>query len=62
MSDIRKDTKGRPLTNGESQLPDGKYRFHCIGSSGCRMAVYSANPLGRNDLTTFNERYVVQCT
>lgn len=40
--DIRtKDTKGRNLYQGESQMPDGRYRFRYIDRFGQRKAIYS---------------------
>lgn len=41
MPDKRKDSKGRSLRSGESQLPDGRYKFQYTDSDGCRKAVYS---------------------
>lgn len=41
MPDKRKDSKGRSLRNGESQLPDGRYKFQYTDNDGCRRAVYS---------------------
>ena len=41
MPDKRRDTKGRSLRNGESQPPDGRYKFQYTDNDGCRKAVYS---------------------
>lgn len=41
MSEKRKDPKGRNLRNNESIMPDGRYRFRYIDSTGKRRAVYS---------------------
>ena len=41
MPDKRKDSKGRSLRNGETQLPDGRYKFQYTDNDGCRKAVYS---------------------
>ena len=41
MPDKRNDSKGRSLRSGESQLPDGRYKFQYTDSDGCRKAVYS---------------------
>lgn len=41
MSDKRKDSKGRTLRNGETQLPDGRYKFRYIDETGKRRTVYS---------------------
>ena len=41
MPDKRKDSKGRSLRSGESQLPDGRYKFQYTDSDGSRKAVYS---------------------
>lgn len=41
MPDKRKDSRGRSLRNGETQLPDGRYKFQYTDSDGCRRAVYS---------------------
>ena len=41
MPDRRKGSKGRSLKNGESQLPDGRYKFQYTDNDGCRRAVYS---------------------
>lgn len=41
MSGKRKDSKGRSLRNGETQMPDGRYRFQYTDNDGHRKAVYS---------------------
>lgn len=41
MPDKRKDCKGRTLRNGETQLPDGRYKFRYTDESGERRTVYS---------------------
>lgn len=41
MPDKRKDSKGRSLRNGETQLPDGRYKFQYTDRDGQRRAVYS---------------------
>lgn len=41
MPDKRKDSKGRTLRNGETQLPDGRYKFRYTDESGERRTVYS---------------------
>lgn len=41
MSDKRKDSKSRSLRNGETQLPDGRYKFQYTDNDGYRRAVYS---------------------
>lgn len=39
--DIRKDSKGRKLRNGESQGADGRYRYQYQDTNGKRASVYS---------------------
>lgn len=41
MAEKRKDAKGRNLKDGESQMPDGRYRFRYTDRSGVRQSVYS---------------------
>lgn len=41
MSEVRKDHKRRKLRDGESQLPDGRYRYRYTGLDGKRHDVYS---------------------
>lgn len=41
MPDKRKDSKGRTLRNGETQLPDGKYEFRYTDDEGQRRTVDS---------------------
>lgn len=37
----RVDNKRRILKEGESQLPDGRYRYRYFDMDGCRQVVYS---------------------
>ena len=37
----RKDNKGRTLRNGETQQPDGRYKFRYTDENGERRTVYS---------------------
>ena len=37
----RVDNKRRILKDGESQLPDGRYRYRYFDMDGCRQVVYS---------------------
>ena len=41
MAEKRKDTKGRILKDGESQLKDGRYMYRYIDGNGNRKCVYS---------------------
>lgn len=41
MSERRKDRKGRNLKDGETVMPDGRYRFRYTDRDGNRKAVYS---------------------
>lgn len=41
MAEVRKDSKGRRLFNGESQRKDGKYEYKYIDVMGQRKTVYS---------------------
>lgn len=41
MPDKRRDSKGRTLRNGETQLPDGRYKFRYTDDEGQRRTVYS---------------------
>lgn len=41
MAEQRKDNKGRLLHTGESQMPDGRYRYQYTDTFGDRRAVYS---------------------
>ena len=41
MAEKRKDSKGRILKDGESIMPDGRYRYQYIDSFGKRKAIYS---------------------
>ncbi len=41
MAEKRKDSKGRILKDNESVMPDGRYRYQYVDSSGKRKAVYS---------------------
>lgn len=50
MSEKRRDNKNRILRNGESQRPDGRYRFKYVDASGQEQNVYSWR-LDHNDPT-----------
>lgn len=50
MSEKRRDNKNRILRNGESQRPDGRYRFKYIDQNGVSRDVYSWR-LEKNDPT-----------
>ena len=41
MSGKRKDSKGRSLRNGETQMPDGRYRFQYTDNDGHRKVYLS---------------------
>ena len=41
MANLRVDDRGRTLLNGETQMPDGRYRFRYQDRNGRRQAVYS---------------------
>lgn len=41
MPDKRKDSRGRTLRNGETQQPDGRYKFRYTDGNGERRTVYS---------------------
>ncbi len=41
MSEKRRDNRGRILHNGESQMPDGRYRFRYVDTFGKMKTVYS---------------------
>ena len=41
MAEKRKDSKGRILKDGESIMPDGRYRYQYVGAYGKRKAIYS---------------------
>lgn len=41
MSERRKDSRGRNLRDGESQMPDGRYRYRYTDANGKRQAAYS---------------------
>ena len=59
MSEVRRDSKGRKLLNGESQRKDGKYEYKYVDAFGKRRTIYSWKltpsdrvPAGkRNDLS-----------
>lgn len=59
MSEVRRDSKGRKLLNGESQRKDGKYEYKYVDAFGKRRTIYSWKltpsdrvPVGkRNDLS-----------
>ena len=50
MSEKRRDNKNRILRNGESQRPDGRYRYKYIDKDGVSRDVYSWR-LEKNDPT-----------
>ncbi|MBP5623616.1 MAG: site-specific integrase [Lachnospiraceae bacterium] len=50
MSEKRRDKRGRILHTGETQMPDGRYRYRYIDAIGERRTVYSVR-LDRNDPT-----------
>ena len=50
MSEKRRDKRGRILHTGETQMPDGRYRFRYIDAIGERRTVYSVR-LDKNDPT-----------
>ena len=59
----RKDSKGRNLRDGESQLQDGRYRFRYQDRNGNRQAVYSwrlvatdKTPAGKRDSPPLREK------
>ncbi|MCM1193865.1 MAG: site-specific integrase [Butyrivibrio sp.] len=63
MAEKRKDNKGRNLRRGESQMPDGRYRFRYNDSEGSRQAVYSWRlvstdrlPAGKRDSLSLREK------
>ncbi len=41
MAEKRKDSKGRILKDGESIMPDGRYRYQYVDAYGKRKAIYS---------------------
>ncbi len=41
MTERRKDSKGRILRDGENVMPDGRYRYQYMDSTGKRKSVYS---------------------
>ena len=41
MAEKRKDSKGRILKDGESIMPDGRYRYQYVDAFGKRKAIYS---------------------
>ena len=41
MSEKRRDNKNRILRMGESQDPDGRYRFRYVDPNGRRKSIYS---------------------
>ncbi|MCQ2532082.1 MAG: tyrosine-type recombinase/integrase [Saccharofermentans sp.] len=55
MSEKRKDNRGRILHNGESQMPDGRYRFRYTDSFGETKTVYSWR-LTHSDPTPYGKK------
>jgi len=68
MSEVRKDSKGRKLLNGESQRKDGKYEYKYQDALGRRKTIYSWKltpadkvPDGkRNDLSLREKEKLIQ--
>lgn len=68
MSEKRKDKKGRNLKDGESQMPDGRYRYRYNDKDGKRQTVYSwrlvvtdKTPVGkREDLSLREKEKMIQ--
>jgi integrase len=63
MSEIRRDSKGRKLFNGESQRKDGKYEYKYQDVRGRRKTVYSwkltpsdRTPAGKRDDISLREK------
>lgn len=59
----KKDSKGRVLKSGESQMADGRYRYRFTDESGNRQAVYSwklfptdKTPAGKKDSLSLREQ------
>lgn len=55
MEERRKDNKGRLLHNGESQMPDGRYRFRYRDSFGKDHVLYSWR-LSHSDATPYGKQ------
>ncbi len=68
MSEKRRNNKNRILRNGESQRPDGRYRFKYVDVKGQQRDVYSwklerhdPNPPGkRNDLSLREKEHLIE--
>lgn len=68
MSEKRRDSKNRILRNGESQRPDGRYRFKYVDAKGKQRDVYSwklerhdPNPPGkRKDLSLREKEQLIE--
>lgn len=63
MAEKRKDPKGRSLKDGETLMPDGRYRFRYTDRNGNRQAVYSwrlvptdKTPTGKRDGLSLREK------
>jgi integrase len=63
MSEVRRDSKGRKLFNGESQRKDGKYEYKYQDARGKRKTVYSWKltpsdrvPAGKRDDISLREK------
>lgn len=63
MSEVRRDSKGRKLFNGESQRKDGKYEYKYQDAWGKRKTVYSWKltpvdrvPVGKRDDISLREK------
>lgn len=63
MAEKRKDSRGRNLRDGETQLPDGRYKFQYTDTNGNRKAVYSWRlvptdriPAGKRDDLSLREK------
>jgi hypothetical protein len=68
MSEKRRNNKNRILRNGESQRPDGRYRFKYVDVKGQQRDVYSwklerhdPNPPGkRKDLSLREKEHLIE--
>ena len=63
MAEKRKDGKGRNLKDGETQMPDGRYRFRYQDRNRKRQAVYSwrlvstdRTPAGKRESLSLREK------
>lgn len=63
MAEKRKDSKGRILRDGESQMKDGRYRYQYMDSKGKRCVVYGwklvgtdRTPAGKRDGISLREK------